>query len=58
MKKAKQMQLNSGLTVGALVSEMRRCGVLGAGKIRKTAELAAELFSDPEYVVHAPNRVA
>lgn len=51
MKTVKQMQLQGGLTVGALVSEMRRCGVLGAGKIGEAAELAADMFSDTEYVV-------
>jgi len=30
---------------------MRACGVLGAGRIGKAAELAAEMFSDPEYTV-------
>jgi len=45
------MRLGRGLTVGELVSEMRECGVLGAGKIGIAAELAAEMFSDPDYTV-------
>jgi len=45
------MRLRSGLTVDELVSEMRECGVLGAGKIGRAAELAAEMFSDPDYTV-------
>jgi len=45
------MQLRRGLTVGELVSEMQECGVLGAGKIGRAAELTAEMFSDPDYTV-------
>lgn len=47
----KQIKLLRGMSVGDLVDEMRACGVLGAGKIGKAAELAAEMFSDPEYTV-------
>ena len=45
------MRLKNGLTVGALVSEMNACGVLGAGKVGKAAELAAEMFGDRDYTV-------
>ncbi len=45
------MRLGRGLTVGELVSEMRECGVLGAGKIGIAAELAAEMFGDKDYTV-------
>ena len=45
------MQLNNGLTVGALVSEMNECGVLGAGNIGKAAEIVTEIFSDSDYTV-------
>ncbi len=51
MKRVKQMQLKKDLTVGALVSEMNKCGVLGAGKVGKAAELAKEMFSDRDYTV-------
>ncbi|MDH5391124.1 MAG: deoxyhypusine synthase [Candidatus Bathyarchaeota archaeon] len=51
MKRVKQMRLGRGLTVGELVSEMRECGVLGAGKIGIAAELAAEMFGDKDYTV-------
>ncbi len=51
MKRAKPIQLKEGLTVGALVSEMNTCGVLGAGKVGKAAELAKEMFSDRDYTV-------
>ncbi len=45
------MRLGRGSTVGELVSEMRECGVLGAGKIGIAAELAAEMFGDKDYTV-------
>lgn len=45
------MRLRGGLTVGELASEMKECGVLGAGKIGKAAELAAEMFGDRDYTV-------
>jgi len=39
------------MSVGELIEEMRGCGVLGAGKIGKAAELTAEMFRDPDYTV-------
>ena len=51
LRYVKQMKLRRGISVGALVEEMRACGVLGAGRIGKAAELAAEMFSNPEYTV-------
>jgi deoxyhypusine synthase len=45
------MQLKKGLTVGALVSEMSKCGVLGAGKVAEAAEIVKEMFSDRDYTV-------
>jgi len=51
MKRVKHMRLNGGLTVGDLVSEMNSCGVLGAGKVGKAAEIVKEMFSDRDYTV-------
>jgi len=51
LRYVKQMKLRRGISVGALVDEMRACGVLGAGRIGKAAELVAEMFSNPEYTV-------
>jgi len=51
LKRVKHMRLKNGLTVGALVSEMNECGVLGAGKIGKAAEIVKEMFSDRDYTV-------
>ena len=51
MKRVKHIQLNGCLTVGALVSEMNKCGVLGAGNIGKAAEIVTEMFNDRDYTV-------
>jgi deoxyhypusine synthase len=51
LKRVKHIQLKGGLTVGNLVSEMKECGVLGAGNIGKAAEIVTEMFSDPDYTV-------
>jgi deoxyhypusine synthase len=51
LKRVKPMRLKNGLTVGALVSEMNACGVLGAGKVGKAAEIVKEMFSDRDYTV-------
>ncbi len=51
MKCVKHIRLKHDLTVGALVSEMKDCGVLGAGNIGKAAEIVAEMFNDPDYTV-------
>jgi len=51
LKCVKHIQLDNSLTVGALVSEMNKCGVLGAGNIGKAAEIVTEMFSDPDYTV-------
>jgi deoxyhypusine synthase len=37
--------------VGALVSEMNTCGVLGAGNIGKATEIVTEMFGDKDYTV-------
>lgn len=51
MKHVKQMRLQRGITVHALVSEMRKSGVLGAGRVGEAAELMAEMFDNPDYTV-------
>lgn len=51
MKKVKHMRVRKGLSVEELVDQMRQCGVLGAGKIGKAAELTAKMFGDPDYTV-------
>jgi deoxyhypusine synthase len=39
------------MTVGELAEEMRRTGVMGAGRVGRAVEIVAEMFSDPEYTV-------
>jgi len=51
LKRVKHIRLKSGLTVGALVSKMNKCGVLGAGNIGKATEIVKEIFSDRDYTV-------
>jgi len=51
LKRVRQMKLRRRMSVGELIEEMRGCGVLGAGKIGKAAELTAEMFGDPDYTV-------
>jgi len=45
------MRLRRGLTVDELISEMKECGVLGAGKVGRAAELMTEMFNDKDYTV-------
>ncbi len=51
LKRVKHIHLERSLTVGALVSEMNECGVLGAGKIGKATEIVTEIFTDQDYTV-------
>jgi len=49
MKRIQQMRLRAGMTVGELADEMRRAGVVGAGRVGKAVEIVAEMFSDSAY---------
>lgn len=51
LKHVKQIHLSSKMSVAELVSEMRKTGVLGAGKIGEATELIAAMFADPDYTV-------
>jgi deoxyhypusine synthase len=51
LKKVKHMNIRKGLAVNQLVEQMQQCGVLGAGKIGRAAELTAKMFGDPDYTV-------
>jgi deoxyhypusine synthase len=51
MKNVKQIKLQQRMSVAHLLNEMNACGVLGAGKIGKATELAAEMFGDSDYTV-------
>ncbi|RLI09442.1 deoxyhypusine synthase [Candidatus Bathyarchaeota archaeon] len=43
------MRLRPGMSVGDLAEEMRRAGVIGAGRVGQAVEIVAEMFSDPDY---------
>ncbi len=45
------MTVKSGMTVGSLVNEMEKSGVLGAGKLAKAVNIMSEMFLDPDYTV-------
>jgi deoxyhypusine synthase len=49
MKRVEQMRLRPGMTVGELAEEMRRSGVIGAGRVGRAVDIVAEMFSNPEY---------
>ncbi|NQT08805.1 deoxyhypusine synthase [Candidatus Bathyarchaeota archaeon] len=51
MKRVEQMRLRAGMSVGELAEEMRRAGVIGAGRVGRAVEIVAEMFSDPDYTV-------
>ena len=51
LKQVKHLELTDNLSVGMLVSEMKKCGVLGAGNIGKAAEIVTKMFKDIDYTV-------
>jgi deoxyhypusine synthase len=51
LKPVKQMHVRPEISVGTLVKEMNSCGVLGAGRVGKAAELVTEMFSNPDFTV-------
>ncbi|MCK5402758.1 deoxyhypusine synthase family protein [Candidatus Bathyarchaeota archaeon] len=46
------MTVKPGMTVGYLVNEMEKSGVLGAGKLAKAVDIMLEMFLDPDYTVY------
>lgn len=51
MEYVKQIHVKLGMSIGQLVTEMRNCGVLGAGRLAKAVDLVTEMFGDPDYTV-------
>lgn len=49
MKRVHQMRLRAGMSVGELTDEMLKSGVIGAGRVGRAVNIAAEMFSDPDY---------
>jgi len=51
LKYVKHMRLQTEMSVGELVNEMKTTGVLGAGKLGEACELVSEMFRNPDYTV-------
>jgi deoxyhypusine synthase len=51
LKYVNHIKINNCSTVGNLVSEMNKCGVLGAGKIGEATQIVIDMFSNKEYTV-------
>ena len=49
MKRVEQMRLRPGMSVADLSDEMRRAGVIGAGRVGRAVDIVSEMFSDPDY---------
>jgi len=49
LKRVHQMRLRAGMTVGELADEMKKSGVMQAGRIGKAVDIITEMFSNPEY---------
>ena len=43
------MILNPGMTVYELTKQMRKAGVIGAGKLGKAVEIVSEMFQDKDF---------
>jgi deoxyhypusine synthase len=43
------MRLKAGMTVGELADEMRKTGVMQAGRVGKAVDIVTEMFSNPDY---------
>ncbi|HYB92599.1 MAG TPA: deoxyhypusine synthase [archaeon] len=51
MKNVKQMSLETKMSVGQLINEMSKTGVLGAGRLAKGVDVLVEMFEDKNYTV-------
>ncbi len=51
MKKVSQMKIAKGMDVGALVREMEKSGVFGAGRIARAASILRKMHSDRQCTV-------
>ena len=49
LKYVKQMAIEPRMTIGQLVNEMDKCGVLGAGSLAKAVNIMVEMFDKQEY---------
>jgi deoxyhypusine synthase len=51
LKHVDQMRVTAKMTVGQLVAEMEKSGVLGAGRVAKAVAITVDMFRDPAYTV-------
>jgi deoxyhypusine synthase len=51
LKSVKQLNIKPDITIVELLDEMAECGVLGAGRAGRAAQLLAEIFQDENYTV-------
>lgn len=49
MKRVEQMRLRPGMSIANLSDEMRKAGVIGAGRVGRAVDIVSEMFSDPDY---------
>ena len=49
MRRIRQIKLQTGMTTSDLAQEMRRSGVLGAGRFSSAVDICSELFSNERY---------
>ena len=47
LRAVEHVRVEPGMSVGSLLAQMERSGVLGAGKLGKAASIVAKMFSDP-----------
>jgi deoxyhypusine synthase len=48
MEKVKQIDISNGMRVSELVGEMKKCGVMGAGRIAKAANILEQMIKDKD----------
>ena len=49
MKRVEQMRLRPRMSIANLSDEMRKAGVIGAGRVGRAVDIVSEMFSDPDY---------
>ncbi|MDQ1279774.1 MAG: Deoxyhypusine synthase [Thermoproteota archaeon] len=51
LKYVEQMRIHRDMSVGQLVAEMNKCGVLGAGRLARATDIMREMFRDKDYTI-------
>ena len=47
MKKVHQIKIRPNMKIGELTEEMKKAGVIGAGKVGKAVDIIVEMFMNP-----------